>query len=88
VFKAFQRAKELAYEQARFTGAMLYMMPWMYEQLEEVAEVFGKTDWWPYGLEANRPTLEAYARHLAEQTFMPEVARIEDIFLPVQEAAA
>jgi 4,5-dihydroxyphthalate decarboxylase len=88
VYKAFQRAKALAYEQARFTGAMLYMMPWMSEQLEEVDEVFGKKDWWPYGLEANRTTLEAYARHLAEQTFTPNVARIEDIFVPVQEAAA
>jgi 4,5-dihydroxyphthalate decarboxylase len=88
IFKAFQRAKTLAQEQARFTGAMAYMLPWMSEQIDEIDEVFGRADWWPYGLEPNRKTLEAYSRFLVRQTFMPEAARLEETFVSVQEAAA
>ncbi len=34
------------------------MLPWMTAELEEVQQIFGD-DPWPYGVEANRPTLQA-----------------------------
>lgn len=85
VYKAFVAAKDLAQLQSRFTGAMSYMLPWMFEQLEEIDAVFG-ADFWPYGLEPNRRTLEAYAQMLLEQKFLSAPVRLEDIFLPVQES--
>jgi 4,5-dihydroxyphthalate decarboxylase len=87
IYQAFERAKRLAQEQARFTGTLAYMLPWMREQLDEIDAVFGRTDWWPYGIEANRKTLEAYSRYLVQQTFMPEPARLEETFVSVHDAA-
>ena len=34
------------------------MLPWMTADIDEIDEVFGG-DAWPYGIEPNRPTLEA-----------------------------
>ncbi len=39
-------------------------------------------DRWPYGIEPNRPTLEALVRHLHEQNFIRDIAPIEDFFVP------
>lgn len=86
LFKACVESKNLALKQAGFTGAMRYMLPWLYEHLEEMQEVFGD-DPWPYGLEANRPTLEAFGRHLAEQKFLSKPMRLEEVFINPAEGA-
>jgi 4,5-dihydroxyphthalate decarboxylase len=87
VYKAFHRAKQLSQQQARFTGALSYMLPWMVEQIEEVQELFG-SQWWPYGLEQNRITLECFDRYLVHQGFLPERSRLEEVFASAQEAVA
>ncbi len=50
-------------------GALRYMLPWLGADLDEIAEVFDG-DPWPYGIEANRPTLEALVQYLAEQNLI------------------
>ena len=45
----------------RFAGMLQTMMPWMLAQIDEMDKVFGP-DPWPYGVEANRKTLEALDR--------------------------
>jgi 4,5-dihydroxyphthalate decarboxylase len=42
----------------RYAGSLGYMLPWLMAEIEEIDEVFGG-DAWPYGIEANRPTLQA-----------------------------
>jgi 4,5-dihydroxyphthalate decarboxylase len=37
-------------------------------------------DFWPYGVEANRPTLEAFTRYAHEQGLIKERPQIEDLF--------
>lgn len=86
LYKACVESKNLALKQAGFTGAMRYMLPWLYEHLEEMQEVFGD-DPWPYGLEANRPTLEAFGRHLVEQKFLSRPMRLEEVFISPAEGA-
>lgn len=86
LYKACVESKNLALKQAGFTGAMRYMLPWLYEHLEEMQEVFGD-DPWPYGLEANRPTLAAFGRHLAEQKFLSKPMRLEEVFINPAEGA-
>ena len=81
-FRAFEAAKKLVQHQARFTGALSYMLPWQHEQIEEIDQVFG-ADPWPYGVTANRPTLDAFAQILAEQRFMAKPAPLDEIFVPV-----
>jgi 4,5-dihydroxyphthalate decarboxylase len=54
----------------------------MSADLDEIDEVFGG-DPWPYGVAANRPTLEALVNYLAEQGVIAAPPRIEDLFVPV-----
>lgn len=82
VFKAFEEAKAWAAEQMRFSGAMRYMLPWLFDDIDELDELFG-ADPWPYGLEPNRGTLETVMQYLVEQHFLPEPARIDDLFIPI-----
>ena len=63
------------------------MLPWLIADLEEINQVFGG-DPWPYGIEANRPTLEALVSYLADQGMIAKPMRIEDLFVPVREKDA
>ena len=49
--------------------------------IDEIYEVFGG-DPWPYGVEPNRPTLEALVTYLHEQGLIAKKVPIEDIFVP------
>ena len=66
LYQAMNEAKDIALGKMRDTGTLRYMLPGMTAELDEIDEVFDG-DPWPYGVEANRPTLEALVRYLAEQ---------------------
>lgn len=82
LFKAFLAAKDWAVEQMYFSGAQRYMLPWLFDDLREIDEVFGG-DPWPYGIEENRPTLEAFVKYMQQQHFIPDLIPIEDLFAPI-----
>jgi 4,5-dihydroxyphthalate decarboxylase len=65
-------------------GSLLYMLPWMASDIEEIDQVFGG-DPWPYGIEPNRPTLDALVTYLHEQGLIGERMPIEDLFVPIFE---
>ncbi len=44
-------------------------------------------DPWPYGIEANRPTLEALVTYLAEQNLIAKTLPIEEFFVPIHGLA-
>ena len=83
LFTAFEASKAKAREQMRYSGAMMYMTPWLYDDLEEMDRVFGGDDPWPYGLEANRAHLGVFMRHLVEEAFLPGPTALDDLFAPV-----
>ena len=82
LYKAFLAAKDWALERMYFSGAQRYMLPWLFDDLREIDEVFGG-DPWPYGIEENRPTLEAFVKYMHQQNFIPEVVPVEDLFAPI-----
>jgi len=82
LYKAFCEAKNRALDKMRFTGALRYMLPWMTAELEEVQRIFGD-DPWPYGVEANRPTLQALVQYMAEQALIAAPVAVDDLFVPV-----
>jgi 4,5-dihydroxyphthalate decarboxylase len=82
LYDALCRSKERALATMRNLATLRYMLPWMSADLDEIDEVFGG-DPWPYGVAANRPTLEALASYLAEQGLIAAPPRIEDLFVPV-----
>lgn len=82
LYNAFCAAKASAMAKMRETIALRYMLPWLSVHIQEMDDVFGQ-DAWPYGIEANRPTLEALVAYLAEQGLTERLIPIEDIFVPI-----
>jgi len=87
LFNACCEAKAIAAKKMRELGTLRYMLPWMASELEEIDQVFGG-DPWPYGIEANRPSLEALVQYLADQALIEKPVPIETLFAPIygQEA--
>jgi 4,5-dihydroxyphthalate decarboxylase len=81
LYDAFCKAKDVALERMFYTGALRYMMPFLPDDLDEIDRVFGG-DPWPYGIEPNRPTLEAEIQYLVEQDYIAAPMAIEDLFPP------
>jgi len=84
-YKAFLESKRRARARMRYAGSLSYMLPWQLADIEEIDEVFGG-DAWPYGIEPNRPTLEALVRYMVELHFIPKAIPIEDLFVPLPGA--
>jgi 4,5-dihydroxyphthalate decarboxylase len=83
LYRALCAAKDLARRRMRSVGALNSMLPWLWEEIDHVDDVFG-ADPWPYGLEANRKTLEAFITYLAEQGMISKPMPLESIFVPVE----
>ena len=64
-----------------YRGTLRYMLPWMQAELDEIKQVFGG-DPWPYGVEPNRPTLDALVRYMVDQGVIDKPPRIDDLFVP------
>jgi len=82
LYKAFLAAKDWAIDQMYFSGAQKYMLPWLFDDLREIDNIFGG-DPWPYGIEENRPTLEALVKYMRQQNFIAEEVGLEDLFAPI-----
>jgi 4,5-dihydroxyphthalate decarboxylase len=82
LYKAFVESKRRARARMRYAGSLSTMLPWLQSEIEEIDEVFGG-DAWPYGVEPNRPTLEALVQYMVEQHFIPSVIPVEDLFIAV-----
>ena len=85
LYRAFVLAKERALKRLQYPGSLVTMLPWQTNDMEEVDEVFGG-DAFPYGIEPNRPTLEALIQHMVEQNFIAKPMPIESLFAPLPGA--
>jgi 4,5-dihydroxyphthalate decarboxylase len=81
LYDALCAAKDRAREKMRFSGTLRYMLPWLPADIEELDSLFGG-ECWPYGIEPNRPTLEALVTYMAEQGLIPQPIPIEQLFVP------
>ena len=80
VFNAYSQAKQMQYEAMRMQW--LYgTLPWYGQELEETRALMG-ANFWPYGVEANRKTLEALFLYSYEQGLAKKNLKIEDLFHP------
>ena len=59
LLKAFVAAQREAYADLRETAALKTMLPWLTRHLEDTRALMGE-DFWPYGIEPNRHTLETF----------------------------
>jgi 4,5-dihydroxyphthalate decarboxylase len=81
LFNACCEARAMAIEKMRDVGALRFMLPWLVADFHEIDQVFGR-EFWPYGVEENRPTLEALVTYLYEQAMIPRTIPIEELFVP------
>jgi 4,5-dihydroxyphthalate decarboxylase len=81
LFDAFSAAKDWAWQKMRYPGTLRYMLPWLPDDIAEIDELFGG-DCWPYGVEPNRPTLEALVTYMVEQGLIAEAIPVEKLFVP------
>lgn len=82
LFKAFVAAKDWAVEMMYFSGAQRYMLPWLFDDLRELNELFG-ADPWPYGLDKNRAALETFVKYMRQQGVIAEEIPIDSLFAPL-----
>jgi hypothetical protein len=84
LYQAFKEAKHIAFERYR-EGMVIshttFMLPWVTPHQQRVEALMGR-DWWPYGVAANRKTLDAFARYHHEQGLSKKRYTAEDLFAP------
>ncbi|MEV4604606.1 4,5-dihydroxyphthalate decarboxylase [Amycolatopsis sp. NPDC049253] len=84
LYTAFSAAKDTAadrYRRDRRLYQVPTMVPWLDALVERNEEQFAG-DWWPYGIEANRATLDTYLRYHHEQGLSERRLRVEEVFAP------
>jgi 4,5-dihydroxyphthalate decarboxylase len=81
LYKAFVRAKEKCYQEMDEAAALKYMLPWLLAEVEAEKAVLGE-DFWPYGIEPNRCTVEAVAQYSYEQGLAARRMKVEELFAP------
>jgi hypothetical protein len=84
VMEAFEEAKALAmkgYNAADVFFNAPTMIPWFVSLREKNRALMGD-NFWPYGIEANRKTLEACLRHHREQRILKRSFKIDELFAP------
>jgi 4,5-dihydroxyphthalate decarboxylase len=81
LLRAFTQAKELMYADLREVTALKHSLPWSVTEAEQTIELMGQ-DFWPYGIEANRTTLETFLRYSCEQGLAKRCLTAEEIFAP------
>lgn len=82
LYNALCESRAAALKLMFYTGALRYMLPWLPADLDEIDDIFGG-DPWPYGIEPNRPTLEALVSYMAEQSMIAAPIRLEELFVKV-----
>jgi 4,5-dihydroxyphthalate decarboxylase len=81
LYSAFIEAKRRGLERARDSNAPRYPVPWSPASAARAAEIFGE-DFWPYGLEPNRPTIQGFLDYAFEQGVTARALSCEELFVP------
>jgi 4,5-dihydroxyphthalate decarboxylase len=81
LYKAFSQAKDVATKRYTETAALHVTLPWAHAEVDRTRQIMGD-DWWPYGIEKNRKTLDTFLRYHHEQGLSARKMNLEDLFAP------
>lgn len=81
LYNAFCAAKDVCCRLLLETGSPKATFGWLQAMIEEEQAVFGK-DWYPYGIEQNRASLEALLQYNHEQGLTSRRLTVEELFAP------
>lgn len=79
LFKAFEEAKERSVARISSVTATRVPVLWLGVHLERTRSLF-RNDYWPYGIEGNRKTLDAFLLYAFEQGICSRLLKPEDLF--------
>ncbi len=79
VLKAFEQSKAAAMAHLWDTSATKVTMPFIEERVAETRAMMGD-DYWPYGVEANRKTLDTFLHHHHAQGLSSRRLKVEELF--------
>ena len=81
LYKAFVESQKHTYEDLYVTAALKGMLPWLTAHVEDTRSLMGD-DYWPYGFDKNRKTLETFLRYHHEQGLSKRLLTPEELFAP------
>src|SRR5213080_1753779 len=81
MYKALCRAKDHAYHLLADMGSPKVSSAWLQPLLEEERAIFGP-DWFAYGIEPNRPSIEALLQYTHEHGLTDRRVKLEELFAP------
>ena len=81
LYNALCRAKEHCYHHLTETGSPKASFAWLQPMIEEEKKIIGE-DWYPYGIEQNRPTIEALLQYTHEHGLTDRRVKLEELFAP------
>ena len=84
---AFEAAKRRSQVRLAELGVSHVPLPWVSEHAQRWREAAGE-DFWPYGVEPNRATLEAFLQYAFEQGVCHRQLKVEELFAPETLARA
>jgi 4,5-dihydroxyphthalate decarboxylase len=79
LYKAFCKAKDICMRELYDTNILRVSLPWTAAEYEETRDFMG-ADYWPYGLEPNRKTLETLHGYLLEQGLINQPLDLDELF--------
>lgn len=79
VFRGYVTAKQRALGRLRAMGWAMISLPWLGQEEEATRELMGD-DYWPYGVEQNRTTLEALLQYAFEQGLLERELAVDELF--------
>lgn len=81
LFNAYSESKQMDYNYMMKLGWAYDSLPWYGQEFEDTKKIMGN-NFYRYGFEANRKTLETLCRYCYEQGFIKQRVNFEDLFYP------
>jgi 4,5-dihydroxyphthalate decarboxylase len=81
LMKAFGEAKRIADDDLFEVTALKIGLPWIGDEAKRTRALMGD-DFWPYGVDANRKTLETMARYSHRQGLATRLLSVDEMFAP------
>lgn len=79
LYRAFDEAKNNSLKRLSSIVNSRIAIPWSHEAYDRAREVLGE-DFWPYGIEANLRTLDAFLQFCGEQGVTQRRVQVEELF--------
>ena len=79
IFDAYSNSKKMDYKYMLKLGWAYDSLPWYTQEMESTIELMGN-NFWPYGIEANRKTLEALFKYSFDQGLANKKLTIGELF--------